>query len=120
MADSSPAQTPAPAHPPLTWRRKLLYRVIILLVLLFLVEGVCQLVLRFRYGGGVPENQRPQEYDAELGWINKVSFRKDVAAGVLLTHNSQRLRALKDYAPEVPKGRYRIICLGDSFTYGLC
>jgi hypothetical protein len=38
--------------------------------------------------------------------------------GVFFRTNSQRLRADRDYTPEVPTGRRRIVCSGDSFALG--
>jgi hypothetical protein len=60
------------------------------------------------------------EYDPDLGWMNLPSLRIEDLYGPGTTYNtnSQRLRATRDYAPEVPAGRYRVVCLGDSFTMG--
>ena len=35
-----------------------------------------------------------------------------------LTTNARGFRALEEYTKEVPEGRYRVVCAGDSFTLG--
>ena len=60
------------------------------------------------------------EYDAELGWINKPSFRNNqmYGPGLYLQTNSQRFRSTRDFDHEIPAGKLRAVCTGDSFTLG--
>jgi hypothetical protein len=93
-------------------------------VLVSLGEGLSQIVLGLRYGW----QRRPKtdqdstlEYDPLLGWRPKSStVLKDwFGKGQTETTNGQGFRATREYTAEVPGGRYRIICLGDSFTHGV-
>jgi hypothetical protein len=112
---------------PLAPRRRLLYSGVAVVVtaafLLLLAEGAGQVFLGFRYGwriGAKPEREQMYAYDPLLGWRVKKNHHSlnRFGEGKHVTHNSQGFRATSDYAPDVPRGRYRIICLGDSFTHG--
>jgi hypothetical protein len=95
--------------------------------LCLLVEGLASVVFIAR---GSPEVSAPDapwllddwhtEYDPELGWINKPSFRNDqmYGSGVYLQTNSQRFRNVRDFDRQVPAGKVRAVCTGDSFTLG--
>ena len=108
-------------------RRRFLYfsitTIVTLVLLLSLAEGISQVVLGRLYGWQrTPrrEQDRTHDYDALLGWKPKAGrqlldrFGKNPPA----TINTQGFRATRDYTPAVPWGRYRIVCLGDSYTYG--
>lgn len=103
-------------------RRKLLYMSVVVAMLLAAAELLAQSVLYFAYGRGLQPWERLHEYDSDLGWINIPDrFVADrYGPGKHVTQNGQRLRATHDYQPDIPAGKYRIICLGDSFTYGIC
>ena len=60
------------------------------------------------------------EYDAQLGWINKSDFHgRDLYGESLHLHtNAQRFRATEPTSEQVPPGRVRVVCTGDSFTLG--
>lgn len=60
------------------------------------------------------------EYDPLLGWINRpnVSIDDMYGPGVSLKTNAQRFRNAQDTSPDVPKGKTRVVCSGDSFTFG--
>jgi hypothetical protein len=60
------------------------------------------------------------EYDELLGWINlpNVSLPNLYGPGVDFKTNSQRFRNNRDFTVEVPPGKLRVICSGDSFTMG--
>lgn len=59
-------------------------------------------------------------YDAELGWASRKSFAAaDVyAPGVGLHTNSRGFRGASDVADSLPAGGRRLVCSGDSFTFG--
>jgi len=83
-------------------------------------EGFMSLLLSYHETVATEGLHGHCEYDAELGWVHIPSTELPdlYAPGIGLATNSQALRATQDYAPEVPEGRYRIVCLGDSFTMG--
>jgi len=60
------------------------------------------------------------EYDDLLGWVNiPNTYVEDMYADdVYLKINSQGFRNNKDFGVEVPEGKKRIICSGDSMTLG--
>jgi hypothetical protein len=94
------------------------------LLVLAIVEGASSLLLLTLV---VPVQIRPPlaerrhtQYDEELGWVNvRGLYAEDIyGAGVSLTVNSQGFRNRRDFPVEVPEGKVRIICSGDSFTLG--
>jgi len=107
-------------HEPTTGRKVLFWTVVAVLLLL-LAEAGAWVVLRVAYGRSLTEAERLHDYDSELGWVNMKDRRalNRYGTGGHATHNSLGLRATKEYTAAVPAGRYRIIFLGDSFTYGV-
>lgn len=59
-------------------------------------------------------------YDAELGWVSRKSFAAaDVyAPGVGLHTNSRGFRGASEVDDALPAGKRRLVCSGDSFTFG--
>ena len=114
-----PAELPRP-------KRRLFLRLLASIaasaVLFLAVLGLTDLVLAWRDSGSEPglAEESHCEYDPELGWVNKKSTRiPDLyGPGRTLTTNAQGFRAREDHAQAIPDGRYRIVCLGDSFTLG--
>jgi len=98
-----------------------LINIAVILLVLFLIEGM---VSYFTIGHAfftqrIAERQHT-EYDPELGWINRPNMyiedmysREDP-----LTTNSQRYRNVRDFSKNVPAGKLRVVCSGDSFTLG--
>ncbi len=64
--------------------------------------------------------RRHTAYDQELGWINlpDVSIEDMYGPGVYLKTNSDLFRNNQNFSREVPPTKTRIICSGDSFTFG--
>jgi hypothetical protein len=60
------------------------------------------------------------QYDSMLGWINipETKIKNFYGIGRNLTINSQGFRSRKNFSLNIPRGRTRIICSGDSFTLG--
>ncbi len=92
-------------------------------VLVFvLIEGASSLVLLVndlaRYG------KRPltahSHFDPLLGWAStpNVSIRDLYGPGASFHTNSQGFRNARDFPVEVPPGKIRVVCSGDSFTLG--
>jgi hypothetical protein len=101
-------------------RRKCLYLTLIGLLILVLAEAASQALLYFRYGPSNGSGEAIREYDPLLGWRNSPNLRlaNHFGPGKHLSHNSQGFRATTEYTRAIPEGKYRIICLGDSFTFG--
>ncbi len=91
-------------------------------VLFLALEGLCSLLVST--GDGLVQQGIREEkhcaYDPDLGWaqLPNQEMLHLYGPGIHLHSNSQGLRGLKDHALEVPEGRYRIVCSGDSFTLG--
>jgi lysophospholipase L1-like esterase len=67
----------------------------------------------------VPEH-RHAEHDETLGWVNLPNAHLPDAygPGVGVQTNAQRFRNRHDFTRAVPAGKMRIVCSGDSFTFG--
>ena len=96
--------------------------ILIIMGLFFLLEGFFSVLFVGRQiQANKPVAERLHtEYDSGLGWINKpgVVIEDMYGPGKDIRINSQSLRADYDYSATVPEGRVRIICSGDSFTFG--
>ena len=59
-------------------------------------------------------------FDELLGWINipNLEIKDYYGPGADLKINSQCFRSDKEFDIEKPKGKIRVICSGDSFTFG--
>jgi hypothetical protein len=92
-------------------------------LVLLVVEGASSLVLLLlelaAERPGVAE-RRHTRFDPELGWSNVPGVRiPDMyGPGIGLTVNAQGFRGAEDVEPQVPEGRVRVVCSGDSFTLG--
>ncbi len=101
-------------------------KVIAVTVLLFaLIEGLASLTytvygLTFDRDEFMARERSHTEYDSTLGWVHRPSlYIPDLyGKGVYFRSNSQRLRANRDYARDVPAGKTRLVCSGDSFALG--
>jgi hypothetical protein len=89
-----------------------------------LLEGLCScLIVAYQLW---PSNQhrtlsgRSVQYDKQLGWISVPKFHEEdyYAPGVSLRINSQGFRSDREFTKKVPEGKFRIMCSGDSFTFG--
>jgi hypothetical protein len=85
-----------------------------------LVEGLSSLIVLGTRAHVLPE-RRHTRYDAELGWVNIPGLRIPDFYGPNkhLSTNAQGFRGTVDVTPEVPAGQRRVICSGDSFTFGV-
>ena len=90
--------------------------------LLIAVEMAFRIILQRRYGGFAPIAAESEGtgvvYDELLGW-RRLAGQRWAAGNEPHTTNAQGFRATREFAIEVPNGRYRILCLGDSFTQGI-
>lgn len=85
-------------------------------------EGAASIYYAFRSAFAPPPVAESlyTEYDSELGWVNRpnVYLPNLYGPGKFLRTDSQRFRNTADFTKSVPLGKTRIICSGDSFTFG--
>jgi hypothetical protein len=91
-------------------------------VTFFLIEGLAStafVVHETFLHKSVAESFHTQ-YDEEIGWINKpaVLIEDLYGKGKHVRTNSQRFRNDKDFDEKVDPNKIRIVCSGDSFTFG--
>ena len=94
---------------------------LVVAAVLVVVEGVVSWFLVARDIVVLPWVAEPYtRYDADLGWVNKpnVDLQNMFGTGAWVRTNGQSFRNASDIAPAVAPGRYRVICSGDSFTFG--
>lgn len=104
---------------------KLLVLLLACVVVFVFVEGLCSTIL-FVHHFAAPSGRwlafpYQTRYDPELGWINNPNFYiKDYYnPGVYVKTNSKGFRSVEEFEANVPVGKVRIICSGDSFTFGV-
>jgi len=107
-------------------RGVLLWLVVMLAITLGIfvaLEGAASLML-FLDGalGTAPRiaKEFSSEYDAELGWIARRNFDAPdfYGPGRSIRTDSHGFRADREVSSQLPDGGFRIICSGDSFTWG--
>jgi lysophospholipase L1-like esterase len=74
-----------------------------------------QLVALETLEGTRPRGPSTMRFDVDLGWTTRESGR---SADESAHANSRGLRGLREYAPAPPAGARRLLCFGDSFTWG--
>jgi hypothetical protein len=95
----------------------------VMFVLLFvMLEGASSLLFvthEIMSTPTVPERSHV-EHDRLLGWVNlpNVHLADFYGEGRDVRTNGQRFRNSEDFTRSVPPGRVRIVCSGDSFTFG--
>jgi len=100
----------------------LAFNLALIMVLWLLLEGTASTVLVVQQlAKAKPIAERAHTtYDAELGWVNlpDIVIPDMYGPGCSLRINGQRFRHDGPVEPAVPAGKIRIICSGDSFTFG--
>jgi hypothetical protein len=116
------------AQPPAPWTRTVkvvrtaLINIIVLAFLFALLEGFVSVALLT--SDMLREDVTPERthtrYDPELGWapIPNLDLPSMYGPGNFLRTNSQGFRGTYDYTETVPPGKRRVICSGDSVTFG--
>jgi hypothetical protein len=98
------------------------YNIAATLVLLLVLEGAASIYYAFRGAFATPPVAESlyTEYDRDLGWISlpNVYLPNMYGPGKYLRTNAQRFRNNADFTHIMPPGKARIICSGDSFTFG--
>src|SRR3954470_14331191 len=95
--------------------------VAVLAALLIVIEGAASWFLVARDVIVLPWVAEPYtRYDPDLGWVNKPNVKLEhmFGTGAWIRTNAQSFRNATDTPPRVAAGRYRVICSGDSFTFG--
>jgi hypothetical protein len=109
------------------WSRrvgKILVFVLLCVAALAFLEGVASLILvlqaaRQHLGRPVAERYHTR-YDPEIGWVNRPNVRLAdfYGPGADLNTNSRGFRGRREVTDGPLTGRRRIVCSGDSFTFG--
>jgi len=98
------------------------YNIAAALILLLVLEGIASVFSAFRETAeSRPLAERLHtKYDRELGWVNLPNvYRPNMyGPGKYLRTNSQGFRNNVDFPTQIPPGKTRIICSGDSHTLG--
>lgn len=112
----------SPARKPITRTKRLVFGSVVLAILALIAEGAAQLILLLNYGPRPTVSERLIEYDAYIGWRNipNHAAKHRYGQGKHATHGPRGLRGGKEHSLERRDGSYRVLCLGDSFTYGVC
>ncbi|MEW6072841.1 MAG: SGNH/GDSL hydrolase family protein [Planctomycetota bacterium] len=122
MGDSPPERAPAPPSRRRGLVRRLLASLLGTVALLLLVEGAAAVLLAWLDAGDVPglAEEVHCQHDPLLGWRNQRDrrFADLYGPGRDLTTDSRGFRGREEIADAIPPGRYRVLCLGDSFTLG--
>jgi hypothetical protein len=117
---------PAPTRAPT--RKSALRRVGVAAILLVVgavaLEGLVSLTMVVQDARArtvVPrENFRQAQYDSTIGWVGlpNLAFKDNFGPGLSLHTNAEGMRIHHPVTPALAPGKRRIICSGDSFTYG--
>jgi hypothetical protein len=127
IESESPPETGAieTARPSSSVRRAaalVFYNIAATVVLLLALEGMANVYYAFHDAFAErPLTERLfTEYDRDLGWVSlrNIYLPNVFGPGKYVRTNSQRFRSDTDFTPTVPPGKTRIICSGDSFTFG--
>lgn len=102
--------------------RTVLINIAVLILLFVLAEGFLSAALLSSdlLGQDAPLERVHTRYDPELGWaaIPNLDLPDMYGPGGFLRTNSQGFRGNYDYTETVPAGKRRVICSGDSVTFG--
>lgn len=102
--------------------RTIVVNVLVLGLMLVAVEGLTSLVLLVYdvVTTPFPAELNHTRYDPDLGWVNipNVHVTNLYGPNTYLTTNEQGFRNDQTFDIAVPKGKFRIVCSGDSFTLG--
>jgi hypothetical protein len=105
--------------------KRLLFTVVLTAFGLVFIEGLCStgmfLVELFRPERSSETGGSVVQYDPDLGWSSaRSAFLPDMfGPGISVRTNAQGFRSNRErIPPSPPPGKLRVICSGDSFTFG--
>jgi hypothetical protein len=90
-------------------------------MLFLIIEGLFSTiaVVKEAFFEDLIEERRHTQYDEEIGWINVPNLDiDDMYGGKSFITNSMSFRNREEFGREIPAGRKRILCSGDSYTMG--
>ncbi len=107
---------------PMAGLKKILFTVAAVLVFFLALEGLASVifVLKNRAAVSSLDERKYTKYDSRLGWVGapNTTLNDYFGKGKHVKINSQSFRATRDYSITVPDKKTRIVCSGDSFTFG--
>ncbi|MGA2722299.1 MAG: hypothetical protein ABSG79_07770 [Bryobacteraceae bacterium] len=102
--------------------RNVVFGFLVAFLIFLLFEGVCSITLAIRDFAAAPimAERLHTRYDSELGWSNVPGIYIPDMYGTskYVKINSQGYRSNEDFSQKVPAGKLRVLCSGDSFTFG--
>lgn len=90
-------------------------------LLFFVVEGIASsIIVVGKIAGRLSRERTYSQYDPELGWLALPNaYLEDIyGPEIYIETNSQHFRNSQDFTRGVPADKVRVICSGDSFTFG--
>lgn len=131
---SQPSPEPSPAAPAKRPRRlspakRALFGAVAAALLLLVIEGALSFVWLavdyFKLRASKPKvrtfsEESHSRYDPEIGWVHipGKQIPNLYGPGKGMTINNDGVRGLVDCVGKKPPGKYRVVCLGDSYTMG--
>jgi len=99
----------------------ILFNLLVIVLAFLLIEGISSTIIFYR----TLKNTKPvaerlhTRYDPELGWVNipNTTLEDMYGPGLSVRINAQGFRSDEDFSQEIPEGKLRLICSGDSFTF---
>jgi hypothetical protein len=99
--------------------------VLVTLLIFMFIEGFCStaLLVADLWPGPVSRKNGDHiymHYDPELGWVNNPNLylKNAFGPGIYLRTNAQGFRNATTISQNDPPGKIRVLCSGDSFTFG--
>ena len=99
-----------------------IFNVVVVILAFALCEGLSSIILFLQeIRTTLPMiERRHTQYDELLGWVNipNIHIEDMYGPGVYVRTNSQSFRNNEDFNVSVPNNKIRVICSGNSFTFG--
>ena len=100
-----------------------IFTLIIFILFFIFFEGFCSslFVIDSTISSLSSAQKKYQDYDKLLGWLTipNIKIKDTFGPNSDVTSNSKSFRNDKEFKVEIPKGKKRILCCGDSFTFGI-
>ncbi|MBN1492800.1 MAG: hypothetical protein JW938_01485 [Candidatus Omnitrophica bacterium] len=98
--------------------------ILLVIIMLIIIEGIAGVMIAGSHFIHSPmrtvRERIHTEFDPLLGWRHIPGIHKPncFRRGVGITVNQQGLRATQEYSRSIPPGKFRVVCVGDSYTMG--